>query len=49
VPSGVNSFMYQLQTPVFNKPGASNHLGNVVLDSPPPPPVLKEFLKKLGL
>jgi len=49
VPSGANSHMYQLQTPVFNKPGASNDIGNVILDSPPPPPVLKEFLKKLGL
>jgi hypothetical protein len=49
VPAGPNSHSYQLQTPVYNKPGASNHIGNVILDSPPPPPVLKEFLKKLGL
>ena len=40
---------YQLQTPVYSKPGASNDLGNVIIDSPPPPPALKEFLKKLGL
>jgi protocatechuate 3,4-dioxygenase beta subunit len=49
VPSGPSSHSYQLQTPVYNKPGASNYIGNVILDTPPPPPVLKEFLKKLGL
>jgi hypothetical protein len=49
VPSGPNSATFQLQTPVYNKPGASNYIGNVILDTPPPPPVLKEFLKKLGL
>jgi uncharacterized GH25 family protein len=49
VPSGPSSHTYKLQTPVFNKPGASNDIGNVILDSPPPPPALKEFLKKLGL
>jgi hypothetical protein len=40
---------FQLQTPVYSKPGASNDLGNVIIDSPPPPPALKEFLRKLGL
>jgi len=41
--------MYQLQTPVYSKPGASNDLGNVIIDSPPPPSAVKEFFKKLGL
>jgi len=52
VPSGAvpsSGWTYQLQTPVYSKPGASNDLGNVIIDSPPPPPALKEFLKKLGL
>ena len=44
-----SGWTYQLQTPVYSKPGASNDLGNVIIDSPPPPPALKEFLKKLGL
>jgi hypothetical protein len=48
-PSGGSGASYQLQTPVYSKPGASNDLGNVIIDSPPPPPALKEFLKKLGL
>jgi hypothetical protein len=48
-PSGGSGSSYQLQTPVYSKPGASNDLGNVIIDSPPPPPALKEFLKKLGL
>jgi hypothetical protein len=46
---GSSGASYQLQTPVYSKPGASNDLGNVIIDSPPPPPALKEFLKKLGL
>jgi len=48
-PSGGSGASYQLQTPVYSKPGASNDLGNVIIDSPPPPGALKEFLKKLGL
>lgn len=40
---------YKLQTPVYNKGGQTNDLGDVKLDSPPPPPIWKEWLKKLGL
>jgi len=49
IPMTANSWTHKPQTRFIAIPGKTNELGKVILDQPPPPSVLEELKKKLGL
>jgi hypothetical protein len=50
IPMGTGGgWTHQLQTWVEVEPGVTNNLGTVFYDSPPPPPVLEQLKRKIGL
>lgn len=48
-PASANSWSVTAQTYFEPKPGETNDLGKVVLDTPPPPTLIEELKKKVGL
>jgi hypothetical protein len=49
IPMGSGGWQHQLQTRLEVEPGVTNDLKTVNYDSPPPPPVLEQVKRKLGL
>jgi len=50
IPMGTGGgWTHQLQTWVEVEPGVTNDLGTVFYDTPPPPPVLEQLKRKIGL
>ncbi|MSU57448.1 MAG: carboxypeptidase regulatory-like domain-containing protein [Pedosphaera sp.] len=47
-PAGSRGWTYRMQTWLFAKPG-TNDLGKVIYDQPPPPPLLEQIKKSIGL
>jgi hypothetical protein len=49
VPMGTSGWSHQFQRPFVASPGKTNDLGNVIIDQPPPPTLIQEMKRKLGI
>jgi hypothetical protein len=49
IPMTATSWTHKPQTRFIALPGQTNDLGKIILDQPPPPSVLEELKRKLGL